>query len=80
MLNNNARRKEIKYHPLLTDLGNDYQKIEFVNLSISCLGIFGQLSEYFLKMCTELGFDNHHLRCSISKLYTISYYIFIFSY
>ena len=47
--NNNARRKEIKYCPLLTDLGIDYQTIEFINLPMSCLGIFGQLSESFIK-------------------------------
>ena len=79
-LNNNARRKEIKYRPLLTDLGNDYQTIEFIDLFMSYIGIFGQSSESFIKMCTELGFDNHHLRFIISKLSTIiirtTYYIF----
>ena len=37
----NARRKELKYRSLVTDLSNDYHSIEFINLSISCLGIFG---------------------------------------
>ena len=79
-LNNNTRRKELKYHSLLTDLSSDYHTIEFVNLSMSCLGIFGQSSVSFLKICTELDFDNHHLNFIVSKLSTIiirtTYYIF----
>ena len=61
-LNNNAHRKELKYLPLLTDRGNDYQTIESINLSMSCIVISCQSSESFIKICTELGFDNHHLR------------------
>ena len=79
-LSNNTRRKELKYRSLLTDLSSDYHTIEFVNLSMSCLGIFGQSSDSFLKMCTELGFDNHHLNFIVSKLSTsiirTTYYIF----
>ena len=48
-LTNNAGRKELKYCSLVTDLSNDYHSIEFINLSISCLGIFGQSSESFSK-------------------------------
>ena len=79
-LANNARRKELKYRSLVTDLSNDYNSIEFINLSISCLGIGGQSSESFLTMCTKLGFDNQHLNFIISKLSTIAicttFYIF----
>ena len=79
-LDNNAHRKELKYRPLLTDLAKDYNKIEFVNLCISCLGIFGNSSDSFLQMCNERGIENHDLRFIISKLSTIiirtTYYIF----
>ena len=81
-LNNNTRRKELKYRSLLTDLRNDYHTIEFINLSMSCAGIFGQSSHSFLRMCIELGFDNYHLNFIISKLSTIiihtTYDIYIF--
>ena len=43
-LNNNALRKELKYRPLPTDLANNYKRIKFVDLCISCLGIFGNSS------------------------------------
>ena len=79
-LANNARRKDLKYCSLVTDLSNDYNLIEFINFSISCLGIFGQSSESFLTMCAKLGFDNQHLNFIISKLSTIAirttFYIF----
>jgi len=75
----NARRKELKYRSLVTDLSNDYHSIEFITLSVSSLGIFGQSSESFL-MCTKLGFDNKHLNFIISTLSAIvtrtTYYIF----
>ena len=71
-LANNAHRKELKYHSLVTDLANEYHSVEFINLSISCLGIFDQSSKSFLNMCTELGFDNQHLHFAISKLSAIA--------
>ena len=81
-LANNAHRKELKYRSLVTDLGNDYHSIEFINIRLSCLGISGQSSESesFLKMCTKLNSDNRHLQFTLSKLSTIAirmtYYIF----
>ena len=50
---NNARRKELKYCSLLTDLENDYKQVKLVNLSISCLGICGKSSDSFLKLYIE---------------------------
>ena len=54
-LNNNARRKELRYRPLLTDLANDFQQIKSIYLSISSLGIFGNCSYSFPKLCMERG-------------------------
>ena len=79
-LNNNASRKELKYRPLLTDLANDYKQINFINLSISSLGIFGNCSDSFLKLCMERGINNGDLNFIISKISIIiirsTYYIF----
>ena len=69
---NNDCHKELAYRSLVADLSNDYHSIEFINLSISCLGMFGLSSEYFFTMCTKLGFDNQHLNFTISKLSTIA--------
>ena len=71
--------KDRKYRPLVADLASEHHSIEFLSLSISCLCIFGQSSESFLKMFTELGFDNEYFHFTISKLSTIAiptiYYI-----
>ena len=66
-LANNAHRKEFKCRSLITDLSNDYHSIEFINLSISNLGIFGQSSESFTKMCTKLRFDYQHQMDAVAQ-------------
>ena len=79
-LNTNTRCKELKYRPLLTDLANDYTQVKFINLTISCLGIFGNSSDSFLKLWMERGFSNSDLNFIISKISTTTirstYFIF----
>ena len=70
-LNDNARRKELKYRPILTDLANDYKQVKLINLSIRCLGIFGNSSDSFLKLYMERGSNNGDLNFIISKISTI---------
>ena len=48
-LTSNARRKELKYRSLVTDLSNDYYSIEFIKPSISYLRIFGESYDSFSK-------------------------------
>ena len=79
-LSNNARRKELKYRPPLTDLANDYKQVKFINHSINCLDIFGNSSDSFRKLCMERGINNGDLNFIISKISSIiirsTYYIF----
>ena len=35
----------------------DYRQVQFVNLSMSCLGIFRQSSDSFLEMCKCIGIE-----------------------
>ena len=76
----NSQRKEEKYRPLLKDLNCDYRQVQFVNLSTSCLGIFGQSSDFFLEMCKRIGIDQSHLNYISNKISSIiirtTYYIF----
>ena len=44
-LDSNAQRKEIKYQPFLEHVKKKCRKVKFINLSISFLGISGQVSE-----------------------------------
>ena len=78
-LDNNADRKFIKYCYLLNDLTSKYRHVEFVNLSIGSLGIFGQSCDSFIHMCSDLTIDKVHTNYIIAKLSTIiigtTYYI-----
>ena len=76
----NTSRKELKYRPLQADLDKAYDRIKFINLCISSLGIYGNSSDSFLQMCHDIGIDKHHLNFIATKLSTIiirtTYYIF----
>jgi len=66
-LNINASRKKLKYRPLLVDLDKTIDRIEFVNLFISSLRIFGNSSEPLLQMCNDIGIDKHHLNFILQR-------------
>ena len=67
----NSERKAAKYHPLLTNLRTEYTNINFVNLSMSALGIYGTSSDTFLQMLKDLNFNQnltHHIIMKTSKI------------
>ena len=59
---------------------DNYVSVKFVNLSISCLGVFDKECRTFLEMLDTLGLDKNHQRYCIKKImsYAIrgTYYIF----
>ena len=79
-LNNNASRKFEKYRYLLHDLKSKYRLDNFVSLSISSLGIFGQSCNSFIEMYTDLSINTDHNNYLMTKLTSIiirtTYYIF----
>ena len=56
-LRSNAERKKQKYRELVQQLKNDYEKVNFVNLSISALGIYDKSTTEFIDMMKMLKFD-----------------------
>ena len=76
----NSDRKATKYHSLLANLRTDYTNINFVNLSMSALGIFGTSSDAFLQMLKELNFNQnltHHIIMKASNIaIRCTYYIY----
>ena len=79
----NSDRKLKKYLPLInliSDQGNNFDKVKFVNVSISSLGLFGQSMNTFIDMIKDLKFDEEHIRYVKKKIITIciraSYYTF----
>ena len=53
----NSDRKAAKYNPPLTNLRREYTYINFVNISINALGIFGTSSDSFLQMLNDNEFS-----------------------
>ena len=76
----NSDRKAAKYHPLRTNLLTEYTNINFVNLSMSALGIFGSSSDSFLQMLSNLNFNQNLQQYIFMKASNIAirctYYIY----
>ena len=79
-LENNVERKKAKYRELIRQLGNNFKQVKFINLSMSCLGIFAHECSSFLDMLENVGLDKNHQIFCIRKMMTTAirstYYIF----
>ena len=79
-LNINSQRKKDKYQELLQALNSQFSSVKFLNLSVSCLGIFGRSTDSFIDMCKELEIDKSYLRFIVRKTTNIiirsTYFIF----
>ena len=62
-----SQRKKDKYQELFQALNSQFSSVKFVNLSVSCLGIFGRSADSFIDMCKELEIDKSYLRFIIRK-------------
>ena len=76
----NANRKRQKYLDLIKDQEADYDKVKFVNLSLSTLGVFSRSSENFDGMLRSLKCDAKFCKYIKKKIVNMcirtSYYIF----
>ena len=76
----NAERKRAKYKSLMESLRSKYTDVNFINFSISSLGIFGLSCSSSIEMFDALAVDMGHRRYLISKLSNTiirrTYYIF----
>ena len=53
-LRNNIKRKQEKYTDVIKEQKKHFKSVEFINLSISALGVFDKESSAFLKMLNRL--------------------------
>ena len=76
----NANRKYQKYHDLIKEQESNFDKVKFVNLSLSTLEVFGRASESFDDMLRNLKFDGQQSKFIKKKIVSTcirtSYYIF----
>ena len=79
-LQNNSIRKKQKYSELVRELKDQYKSVIFVNISMSCLGVFANESISLLTMLDKLGFDKKQQDFSLKRMTTIAirttYFIF----
>ena len=79
-INLNAERKKDKYMQLTCDISSKYRSVNFINLSISSLGIFGKSFNSFIAMCNDLNIEKKTLNYALRKITAIiirsTYYIF----
>ena len=53
----NARRKREKYQDLVNEQLKSYQKAQFVNVSVSSLGVLSETSLSLIEILKDLEFD-----------------------
>ena len=77
---NNSHRKQLKYKTLVGKQQKNFNKLRFVSLSMSALGVFHHLSEGFIDMLQDLNFDEatkkYVIRRTMAIVIGTSCYIF----
>ena len=64
-LHNNVERKKAKYEDLIEEMKDNFVSVKFVNLSISCLGVFDRECRTFLEMLDTLGLGESYQRYTV---------------
>ena len=76
----NAERKLNKYRPLVLSLSSSYQKVKFLNVSMSALGVLKSTCDSLMELLEDLDCPEKLQRRLISKIMNIeiccTYYIF----
>ena len=79
-LRNNSKRKQAKYMNVIKEQKKHFKSVQFINLSISALGVFDKESSTFLKMLNDLDASETQTKYCTKKIINIcirtSYYIF----
>ena len=57
----NAARKEAKYEELSRRLNDEYDAVNFVNVSMGSIGVFGKSCNSFLTMMSSIGYRRKEL-------------------
>ena len=74
--------KEGKYAQLIREQSEHFKSVKFVNISMSCLGVFAKECSTFMEMLNDLGFEQSYKKYCIKRMTTIAiqttYYIHVF--
>ena len=76
----NAARNEAKYEELSHRLNDEYDEVNFVNLSMGSIGVFGKSCNSFLTMMSSIGIgektSTYIIKTAANIALRCSYYIF----
>ena len=76
----NAARKEAKYEELSRRLNDEYDEVNFVNVSMGSIGLFGKSCNSFLTMMSSIGIgeksSTYIMKTAANIALRCSYYIF----
>ena len=76
----NAARKEAKYEELSRRLNDEYDEVNFVNVSMGSIGVFGKSCNSFLTMMSSIGIgeksSTYIMKTAANIALRCSYYIF----
>ena len=79
-LENNSIGKKQKYSKLVKELKDYYISVIFINISMSCLGVFANESRSLLTMFDKIRFDKKQQDFCVKRMTTIAirttYFIF----
>ena len=79
-INLNTERKKDKYMQLTRDLSSKYRSVNFINLSITSLGIFGKSCNSFIAMCNDLNIDKQNLNYTLFHFAVwVLFFLFLFN-
>ena len=80
-LNSNSERKHKNYRNLIKDKEKNYNKVKFVNVSISSLGVFGQSTDSLIDMFKDLKFEEQRIKYILKgrSLPRVSAHLIIYS-
>ena len=71
-LENNSNRKKQKYCNLVKELKDIYKSVIFVNVPMSCSGVFANDSIFLLSMFDKLGFGKKEQDFCVKRMTTIA--------
>ena len=73
-LHNNVECKKAKYRTLIEELkqSRQFTSVDFVNLSVSCLGVFDKECYSLLKLLNAIGVDKKHQEYCFKKIASLA--------
>ena len=71
-LQKNVQGKKAKYSQLISEQSEHFEKVKFINISISSIGVFAKECLTFINMLNDIGIDKNNQKYLIKRMMTIA--------